>query len=162
MRLLLALFFGFLLNEPGYALPVDPSRNGVIRTGTALNLLLDESSPDSLLRQCEEENLGTWLFSNHCQNWVENLKRKIDLMSLETDILIQSEKLNPRPDSSGHRPRLEALSSLNLISVQALGSVREIKDSSDRRFRQQIREILPLLKKVQTAFEIYRKLAGHG
>ena len=89
-------------------------RNGVIRTGAALSRILTIDSPESLLRKCYNENIGSRLFSDSCLELIEQLQQKTGLMTVESDIQMQAERIDPLLRKSKNQERLEMLAKLNL------------------------------------------------
>jgi hypothetical protein len=140
-----------------------PPRNGVLKTGSAIQDLIESRNPDSLRRKCARENAGTRLFSSFCREFVDQLQKKINLMVVETDIQIQAERLSPSPMTADPKSRLDLLIQLNAAAIQAEQSIRALKAGySERSYKEHLSEILPDSKKVRDIFEAYAKLNPDG
>ena len=136
-------------------------RNGVIRTGAALSRILTIDSPESLLRKCYNENIGSRLFSDSCLELIEQLQQKTGLMTVESDIQMQAERIDPLLRKSKNQERLEMLAKLNLVSTQAVDAIKALRASvPENRYQDHLGDILPVVEKVRIAYESYLKAAG--
>ncbi|MBU6154104.1 MAG: hypothetical protein KGP28_07365 [Bdellovibrionales bacterium] len=163
MKRLTWIILSLLLFSRGMASLPESPRNGVVRAGLALGRILDETSPESPISKCTRTANGMNLFSDSCKAFLDQLQKKLALMTLESDIQIQSEKLSHPRRQVSHRKKVESLSNLNLVSTQAEDALKLLKSSRpDDQFHSLIREILPELKKVQQAYHTYLELLYHG
>jgi hypothetical protein len=135
----------------------------VIRTGSAISDLISLEAPDSLLRKCYRENLGSRLFSNSCRELVDQLQKKITVMTVESDIQIQAERIDPLSRKSRNQERLGMLAKLNLVSTQAEDAIRTLRSNySEGEYQDHLREILPSVEKVRLSYQSYLKIAEYG
>ena len=148
-------------------MPLSNSKNGVVRTGTALSQMIDETQSGSLYLKCAQESTGMSLFSNSCKELIDQLQKKLSLMSLESDIQIQSEKIGIHSGQELHRSqkpmRVGMLVKLNLMSTQAEEAVKTLKANyPEGKFREHLDEVIPEVKKVQISYQSYLKLLTDG
>jgi len=156
-------------------LPVSPSsslpKNGLLKVGLSLLTILDESNPESLWSKCSQEGTGMQLFANSCKSLVDQLQKKLNLMTLESDIQIQAERIHYKPNLTPNsrnprhtqRERIALLRELNLLSTQAEDALQSVKtEQRDPQIQEHLSAILPGLKKVQTSFLAYSRLLTHG
>jgi hypothetical protein len=140
-----------------------PSRNGVIRTGAALTDLISLEYPESLLRKCYRENLGSRLFSDSCRELVDQLQKKINVMTVESDIQIQAERIDPLSRKSRNQERLAMLAKLNLVSTQAEDAIRILRSRyPESQYQDHLKDILPSVEKVRLSYQSYLKIATYG
>ncbi len=152
-----------LLTVPGLASLPDHSKNGVVRAGFALNRILDDSSADSPVSKCFREDDSLNLFSDSCRALLDQLQKKLALMTLESDIQIQAEKLGRGKSRISRKNRMESLSRLNLVSTQAEDALKPLKSGiPEDQLPARIRKILPDLKKVGVAYQAYLGFLADG
>ena len=153
----------FLTSLAQASIPAPASRNGVVRTGVILNQILSSSDETSPYSKCSREGNGLLMFSNSCKELIDQLQRKLALMTLESDIQLQSEKLNPTENRKRKQERMGMLTKLNLLSTQAEDSIKSLKANyPETRYREHLNEIIPEVKKVQTSLEAYLRTIPHG
>ncbi len=157
------ILIGLLLANQTMASFPDSPKNGVVRAGLALGRILNESSSESPISRCIREGEGVSLFSDSCKSFMDQLQKKLALMTLESDIQMQSEKLSRNRIRPARRRRMESLSKLNLVSTQAEDTIKILKTNrAEEPLHSHIREILPDLKKVQDAYRAYLDQLSHG
>ena len=140
-----------------------PSRNGVIRTGAAISDLISLDDSESLLRKCYRENLGSRLFSASCRELVDQLQKKINVMTVESDIQIQAERIDPLSRKSKNQERIGMLAKLNLVSTQAEDAIRTLRlNYPENEYQDHLKEILPSVEKVRLSYQSYLKIASYG
>ena len=159
LTLILGVYVGVTAPPQAQASISTTSKNGVVRTGGAILAIMDHLNSDSLLVRCNRENAGTRIFANSCKEFIEQLQKKMSLMSLETDIQIQSERINSKAKTAAHQQRIAMLAKLNLIATQAEDAIKTLKANySENHFQEHLLEILPTVTKVQTSYTAYLKL----
>jgi len=157
------IIIGLLLANQTMASLPDSPKNGVLRAGIALGRILNETSPESPVSRCIREGEGVNPFSDSCKSFMDQLQKKLALMTLESDIQMQSEKLSRNPNRRTRRSRMESLSKLYLVSTQAEDTLKILKaNRAEEPLHSHIREIMPDLKKVQEAYQAYLDLLAHG
>ena len=152
------LILGFQQTVLG-SLP-ETEKNGVLRTGTALNELLDSTQPVSAFSRCRNENAGSRLFERACARLIDQLQKKMMLMTVESDIRIQAERISPLARAPRNQARIALLAKLNLISNQAEYAIKTLKsETPENRIQDRLEDLLPALARVRSSFEAYRKVA---
>ncbi|NDG83892.1 MAG: hypothetical protein EBX52_02515, partial [Proteobacteria bacterium] len=127
----------------------------------ALSRILSLDSSDSLLRRCYHENIGSRLFSDSCRELIDQLQQKTGLMTVESDIQIQAERIDPLLRKSKNQERLGMLAKLNLVSTQASDAIKTLRASyPESQYQDHLNEILPAVEKIRIAYESYLKAAG--
>ena len=138
-------------------------RNGVIHIGESLSLDIDTQNTNSAFSRCQNESRGTRFFSNSCTKLIETLQKKMSMMSLESDLQMQAERLKVSSFNELRNERIAMLAKINLLSHQAEEALKSLKTGQSGGDNQErIPEIIPTVKKVQTAYEAYLKFLPHG
>ncbi len=148
------------LATPTYAaIPTaDISRNGLIRTGNALLSIVDEKEQSSQLSLCTNDR-GSHLFSNSCNDLVVSLRKKMNMMALESDLQIQNEKVNT-PSNPQSSDRLAHLEKINLLSIQAEDIIRAAQNANPGEFKGDVTDILSSVAKVKLSYLSWLKAIG--
>ena len=133
-------------------------KNGLIRTGNAFSSLLDEKENDSPLAKCLNQYQKPRLFSNSCGDLVATLRKRMNLMVLESDLQIQNEKLNHQPSTEKDSQKIAWLSKINLFATQAEETIKMAQNTTrSTDFRDEMPDILNSVTKVKTAYLSYLK-----
>lgn len=144
----ITFFFG--ASESAWASFVAPDsvKNGLLITGNSLLALVDEKETHSPLSRCINEERGSRIFSNHCDELMANLKKRMSMMALESDLQIQNEKLSSTPLSDRDNQKVDVLSKINLLSLQAEETISSGND---------LRTVITAVTKVKSSYLTYRK-----
>lgn len=82
------------------------------------------------------------------------------LMTVESDIRIQAERISPLARAPRNQARIALLAKLNLISNQAEYAIKTLKsETPENRIQDRLEDLLPALARVRSSFEAYRKVA---
>ncbi|MBC7397029.1 MAG: hypothetical protein H7333_06265 [Bdellovibrionales bacterium] len=133
-------------------------KNGVILAANSLKDLLDEQDKESPYHRCVTQSLSARYFSNHCARLTELLRKKMNVMILESDLQMQAEKLAKEPLSSDAKSRISMLAKINLLAVQAEEVIKAAETRSENSDgKEALPDILPAVRKVQVSFLSYAK-----
>ncbi len=136
--------------------------NGVILTAKSIETILNESDENSLYRKCQAQPRGFRFLSNACTQLVESLRKKMDTMTLESDLQMQAERISKHPKNDPSTNRIAMLAKINLLATQAEDAIKaSLNNSKANDIKESLTDILPAVKKVQIAFKSYSKLLPH-
>ena len=87
----------------------------------------------------------------------------MSMMALESDLQMQAERLKVSSSNELRNERIAMLAKINLLANQAEEALKSLKTgSSGGDHQERIPEVIPTVRKVQTAYEAYLKLLPHG
>ena len=127
MHVTLSLFFILTLTpEAKAALP----KNGVVITASSLQEVLNEENPGSPYQRCNTQSRSLRYFSNECSHLIESLRKKMNVLVLESDLQMQAEKLAKPPLSRASTSRIAMLAKINLLTTQAEDTIKAVQSNS--------------------------------
>jgi len=133
--------------------------NGVLQTSRSLETMLDSRNSESAYNQCISQGRGARYFSNSCTKLIDTLRRKMNIMALESDLQMQAERISDKRIQKEAASRLAVLSKINLFSTQAEETIKTVQtDTKTSDAKENLPDVLTAIKKVQNSVLAYSKL----
>ena len=159
----LVFFGGMFWGSCFLSLASIPTNNGVLQTGQAIDSLLNANDTESLYYRCQNQGRGSRYFSDSCTKLIDTLRKRIDILVLESDLQIQAEKLAKPTLSKSAMSRISVLAQINLRSTQAEDAIKVLQNSAKGSdLKDDLPDVLTSVNKVQLLVANYSKLFGDG
>jgi actin-related protein len=156
------IYFSFVLGITPICSASIPS-NGVLQTSRSLDSILSVNDAQSAYNQCVTQNRGARYFSNSCTKLIDTLRKKMNMMVLESDLQMQAEKIAKKPLPKDASSRIAMLAKINLLSTQAEETIKTAQTASKNNdSKEDLPDIVTSIQKVQTSVAAYTQLFPNG
>jgi hypothetical protein len=133
--------------------------NGVVLTSRSLDTVLSTADEESLYNRCVTQGRSARYFSNSCTKLVDILRKKMNVMALESDLQMQAEKLSHKRLPKDASNRVAILAKINLLSTQAEETIKTAQTASKSDdAKENLPDIISAIQKVQMSVTAYTKL----